>query len=233
MTTYCRQIKPLSSRVGGRDERAKSLLTSVENRINFPRNDSDSHTMSDADYLKCPCQKCGGPIEFPVSGAGDLIDCPHCGEQTKLVSSKSVGKSAIGVGLVFSVLCLVASCIWIYWRMMQKPASGPSQTQQIVTNGVISKAFTELNDFEIGKITLKKSQEGGLVYAQGTITNPTDRQRFGIKIELDLLDAQDDKIGNASDYLAVLEPHKAWRFNALLTEPKTVKAKLVNIEEQK
>lgn len=189
--------------------------------------------MSDADYLKCPCQKCGGPIGFPAGGVDEVINCPHCGEQTKLVSSMPVGKSAIGVGLILSVLCLVASCIGIYWRMTQKPASGPSQTQQIVTNGVIQKAFTELNDFQISKITLKKSEEGGLVYAQGTITNPTDRQRFGVKIELDLLDAQDDKIGDASDYLAVLEPHKTWQFNALLTEPNTVKAKLANIEEQK
>jgi uncharacterized paraquat-inducible protein A len=41
--------------------------------------------MSDADYLKGECQKCGGCIEFPASGVGELVVCPHCGEQTKLV----------------------------------------------------------------------------------------------------------------------------------------------------
>jgi hypothetical protein len=189
--------------------------------------------MSDADYLKCPCQKCGGPIEFPASGVDEVINCPHCGAQTKLVSSKSVGKFAISIGLVLSVLCLAVSGFGIYWRITHRPSPIPSQTQQIVTNGIVSKAFTELNDFQIGKITLKKSVEGGLVYAQGTVTNDTDRQRFGVKIELDLFNAQDNKIGDASDYLAVLEPHKAWQFNALLTEPKTVKAKLANILEQK
>jgi hypothetical protein len=189
--------------------------------------------MSDADYLKCPCQKCGGSIEFPISGVGEVINCPHCGEQTQLVSPKAGGKSAISIGLVLSVLCLAASCLGIYLRMTQKPSPSPGQAPQTLTKATISKAFTEWNDFQIGKITLKKADGSGLVYAQGTVTNDTERQRFGVKIELDLLNEEDHKIGSASDYLSVLEPHKAWQFNALLTEPKTVKAKLANIEEQK
>jgi hypothetical protein len=40
--------------------------------------------MSDAKYLKCPCQKCGGSIEFPAAGLGVGINCPHCGERTIL-----------------------------------------------------------------------------------------------------------------------------------------------------
>jgi hypothetical protein len=190
--------------------------------------------MSDADYLKCPCQNCGGSIAFPAGGVGEVINCPHCGEQTKLVStpSKSVGKSAISIGLILSLLCLVTSSMGIYWRMTQK-LNPPAQAIQTSTTATIPKAFIELNDFQFGGITLKKADGSGLVYAQGTVTNDTDRQRFGVKIELDLFNAQDDKIGSASDYLAVLEPHKAWQFNALLTEPKTVRAKLANIEEQK
>jgi hypothetical protein len=189
--------------------------------------------MSDADYLKCPCQNCGGSIEFPTSGIGEIINCPHCGEQTKLVSPKLVGKSATSIGLVLAVLCLVTSSMGIYWRMTQKLGPPTAQGAQTSTKAAIPKAFIETNDFQIGKITLKKANGSGLVYAQATVTNVTDRQRFGVKIELDLFNAQDDKIGSASDYLAVLEPHKAWQFNALLTEPKTVEAKLANIEEQK
>jgi hypothetical protein len=189
--------------------------------------------MSDPDYSKSSCQKCGGSLEFPASGMGEVTDCPHCGEQTKLVSPKHDGKFAISVGLVLSVLCLATSGMGIYWRMTHKPGPIPSQTSQTVANGAIPKAFTESNDFQISKITLKQADGSGLVYAQGTVTNALDRQRFGVKIELDLFNAQDNKIGNASDYLAVLEPHKAWQFSALLTEPKTVNAKLANIEEQK
>ena len=67
----------------------------------------------------------------------------------------------------------------------------------------------------------------------GTVKNNSDRQRFGVKIELDLLDAQDNKIGTTSDYIAILEPHKNWQFRALLTQPKAVKANVAKIEEQK
>jgi hypothetical protein len=40
--------------------------------------------MSQTQHLKCPCQQCGGPIEFPAHGLGLVIDCPHCGNQTTL-----------------------------------------------------------------------------------------------------------------------------------------------------
>jgi hypothetical protein len=40
--------------------------------------------MSETQHLKCPCQHCEGPIEFPAHGLGLAIDCPHCGEKTTL-----------------------------------------------------------------------------------------------------------------------------------------------------
>ncbi|MFZ0827014.1 MAG: FxLYD domain-containing protein [Verrucomicrobiia bacterium] len=92
----------------------------------------------------------------------------------------------------------------------------------------------ETNDlFATGPVTLQKTAGSALVNAVGTIRNNSDRQRFGIKIELDLLDEQDNKIGTAGDYLAILEPHKDWQFRALLTQPGAVKATVAKIEEQK
>src|SRR5262245_35171954 len=40
--------------------------------------------MNETKYLKCPCQKCGGSIEFPARGIGAAVNCPHCGERTTL-----------------------------------------------------------------------------------------------------------------------------------------------------
>ncbi len=40
--------------------------------------------MSETPFLKCPCQNCGGPIEFPAQGVGLKIECPHCGQRTVL-----------------------------------------------------------------------------------------------------------------------------------------------------
>jgi hypothetical protein len=32
----------------------------------------------------CPCQHCGGVIEFIKSRRGEMIECPHCNMQTQL-----------------------------------------------------------------------------------------------------------------------------------------------------
>ncbi len=191
--------------------------------------------MSDADYLKCECQKCGGSIEFPANGVGELVDCPHCGGQTKLIPSpaRSGQKIAFITGAIFIVLILVTAGAMLYWPRTPKPVLPPITAVQTVTNVPVPEEFTELNGFKIGKITLKKAEGSGLVYAVGTVKNDTGQQRFGVRIELDLLDASDAKIGSASDYLEVLQPRKEWQFHALLTEPKTIRAKLANIEEQK
>ena len=44
-------------------------------------------SMSDQQFLKCNCQSCGSPIEFPPQGVGIKLDCPHCGQQTLLSES--------------------------------------------------------------------------------------------------------------------------------------------------
>jgi hypothetical protein len=196
--------------------------------------------MSDNDYLKCSCEKCGGHIEFSPVGVGQLVDCPHCGGQTQLISisdkspAKSGGKFVIVGGLILIVFILAGAGVIFYWSLMRTPAVvTPITSATAATNTAPPKAFTELNEFKVGKITLEKIEGGGLVYAVGTVKNDTTRQRFGVKIELDLIDAQDDKIGSASDYIDVLEPHKEWQFKAMLTEPKAVKATPADIEEQK
>jgi hypothetical protein len=192
--------------------------------------------MSEADYLKCSCQKCGGNIEFPSSGLGETVDCPHCGKQTKLVSTpaKSGRKNALVAGSILILFILAVAGALLYWSKMRKPdVTVPNMTAQVVTNADIPDGFTKLNDFTVSKITLEKTEGSGLVNAVGTVKNITTRQRFGVKIQLDLLDAQDNKIGSTSDYIEVLEPDKEWQFKALLADPKAVKAKLTNIEEQK
>ena len=35
-------------------------------------------------FATCPCQHCGGHIEFDASHKGVLVACPHCGLETKL-----------------------------------------------------------------------------------------------------------------------------------------------------
>ena len=40
--------------------------------------------MSEGLSAKCSCSNCGTHLEFPIEGAGTIINCPHCGQQTEL-----------------------------------------------------------------------------------------------------------------------------------------------------
>jgi hypothetical protein len=81
-------------------------------------------------------------------------------------------------------------------------------------------------------VSLEKQGDGRLVYAVGTVRNTSNRERFGVKVDLDVLNNDGDKIGSATDYTQVLEPGKEWKFRALVTDRKAVKAKLAEIKEE-
>ena len=40
--------------------------------------------MNEELLAKCSCLQCGNHIEFPLEGAGAVVACPHCGQQTQL-----------------------------------------------------------------------------------------------------------------------------------------------------
>ena len=207
--------------------------------------------MTDTGYLKCACQSCGGHLEFPPSGSGMTIDCPHCGGKTTLSSpspaaapaevspTKTARKLPLIVGSIFVVLILAAALIAFYKIGRPNSTVTPmtnSATQAITNSGNSTESSPppeEAQSLNASQVRLESTAGSGLVYATGTVQNNSDRQRFGVKIELDLLDEQDNKIGTAGDYLAVLEPHKGWQFRALLTQSRAVKVRVAKIEEQK
>jgi hypothetical protein len=84
----------------------------------------------------------------------------------------------------------------------------------------------------VGDVTLERAKKSTVVYAVGTIKNESGQQRFGLKVELDLLDPTGQKVGSATDYLAILEPGQEWHFKALVLEGKAVTARLSAIKEE-
>jgi hypothetical protein len=40
------------------------------------------------EFAKCGCRHCGTHLEFPITGAGLTINCPHCNEPTLLALSE-------------------------------------------------------------------------------------------------------------------------------------------------
>jgi hypothetical protein len=85
--------------------------------------------------------------------------------------------------------------------------------------------------FKVGAINLEKTSGSSLIYALGTVMNPTNRQRFGVKVELDLFDAAGKKVATATDYQQVIEPEGKWQFKALVVDSKAATAKLASIKE--
>jgi len=94
------------------------------------------------------------------------------------------------------------------------------------------KPNKSLADLKAGEISLEITKGSSLVYAVGTITNDSEFQRFGVKVTLKLLDQKGATVGTTRDYIGILEPHQAWQFRALITDPKAVTAALDSIKEE-
>lgn len=118
-------------------------------------------------------------------------------------------------------------------RVEAKPGEINSETQTEDVPKKINrrkKPASAWNDLKPGEVALEKTGSR-LIFAVGAIRNESDRQRFGVKVELDLFDAQEAKVGSASDYIQVMEPHKEWKFKAMVTDPKTARAEVAAIKE--
>ncbi len=111
---------------------------------------------------------------------------------------------------------------------------GESKNTQPKINSIAeaASAFLTQNGLASGPVILQTKDNSRLLYAVGTIRNTTDRQHFGVRVEMDVFGEQDTKIGSASDYIQVIEPGGDWKFQALLTDPKAVRATVVGITEK-
>lgn len=102
----------------------------------------------------------------------------------------------------------------------------------IQTNVVAEKRPKSSTDLKVGAIKLEKTPGSSLVHAIGTIRNDSDYERFGISIALDLIDVKGARIGSTRDYKDLIEPHKSWQFNALVTDKKAVAAVVNSLKEE-
>ena len=93
-----------------------------------------------------------------------------------------------------------------------------------------AKSSAGWKGLKASEVSLEKTGSR-LIYAVGTIQNESNRQRFGITVELDLFDSQEKKVGSASDYIALIEPHNEGNFKAMVTDPKAERAEIVSIKE--
>jgi hypothetical protein len=85
--------------------------------------------------------------------------------------------------------------------------------------------------FRVGEVKLDKAAGSSLVYATGEVTNASNRQRFGVKVEVEVLDAAGQKLGTATDYQQSIEAKGTWQFRALVVQSKAASARIAGIKE--
>jgi hypothetical protein len=206
-------------------------------------------------YIKCSCEHCGGHIEFPADVAGAEVQCPHCKWQTKLTAPGAPAtalplgtipkkQSRIGwitTGISALLVAAVGAGV-LYWRGNKARSVSPTQGSLLVSTShqsntktaePLRKPMLATNDFAINEVSMERAKSGSVVYAVGNIRNELERQRFGVKIDLDLFDGEGVKVGTAKDYLSILEPKREWRFKALVLDKKAVEARLASITEDR
>jgi hypothetical protein len=164
------------------------------------------------------------------------------------------GPNWIGISLSIVSVSLVLIGGLMYWNnkrqgksVVTRPEEGTfSKSKRVRVKSAVKEDDEEptaktsaaapspksIDDLKVSTITLQRTPGSALVYAVGTVRNDSDQQRFGVRIELDLFDNAGKRIGPAKDYVGVIEPHKDWRFRALVPLARTVTAKVAKITEQ-
>lgn len=201
--------------------------------------------MTKSKYLKGECQHCEGHLEFLAEHIGVVVPCPHCGQETELFLAQPPQEPAVprraiiwtGIAVIILGLGLAGALAALKraqkWAEKLKPPAATVAVADSPTNAQLIPETNSTNPqgLSVSPVTLQKEPGTSLIYAIGTVTNSSIRQRFGLKVELELSDSADHKIGTASDYRQVLEPRSEWQFKALVVDSKASSAKLTSIRE--
>jgi hypothetical protein len=199
-------------------------------------------------YLKGNCQSCGGRLEFPAEAVGTEIECPHCGKMTELMLELPADEPTIPRSTIIltsaTVLLLFLGLAggWIALKRAEKQAAAKraalaasaAQAQANVSSAETTMPESVLKaGFHSTAVLLQRNPGTSLIYAIGTLTNAEARPRFGVKVILDLFDEAGNKVGEATDYQAVMEPKSSWNFKALAVASKTVSANIASVREER
>ena len=203
--------------------------------------------MAETKYLKSACEHCDGHIEFPAEAAGQSVECPHCHEQTELFvrvpSADELGifrrhkwtVLVLGTLLViFAAAPFAARRMNAHIRHLAQERRAARAVPKSVPEPRAEKTVADavFTNFSISPVTMEKSDDGRRVYAVGTLKNLSDKQRFAVRVDLDLFAVSGAKLRGASDYIAVIEPGAAWNFKALVVDNRAARAVLVGVREQ-
>src|ERR1035441_949967 len=156
-------------------------------------------TMNPTKRLTGVCSECGGSIQFPAELVGTMTTCPLCKKQTELTLAappeEPIVPRKVIIWTVVTVVVLALGVVVLVagLRHFEKLAA----RQQERTPGAASSQTAEaaaVAGFEVSAISLEKGEGSTDTYAVGTVVNKANRQRSGVTVELDLLDADRKRI---------------------------------------
>jgi len=181
---------------------------------------------NDTAWLTFECPDCHGLVEMPMPAAApEQLQCPHCGYTIKPPSPKSSAKKVLILTGV--VIAMGALGFGVAFALKQRTAAKPKPPPMATPE----PPLLSTNQFTIAAIRLEK--QGALRYVQGIASNALPQQRFSVKIQLELLDTNDLRVGTTSDYRPVVQPNEAWHFRALVVEQAAVSAAIIDIQEDR
>jgi hypothetical protein len=201
--------------------------------------------MNQTKFLKGECQHCRGGIEFPAESVGLMTDCPHCGKQTELLLAMPkeeptipratiiytiIAVAVLGAGLAGAMVALKMAQGKVLRNKAEVVSETPTPrtTAPQVDDDPIAQA-----GFRVSAVAIEKTAGTSLRHAVGTLTNTSNRQRFGVRIQFDLFDDSGQKLDATKDYQQVIEPQGEWKFRAPVMASKATAAKVTSVTEEK
>jgi hypothetical protein len=146
-------------------------------------------------------------------------------EEAETKPAKGGKKVFLIVGIVL-ILALVAGGAVVLF----KKKGGSS------TSGGSGGGFSLLgskDELEVVKYDLQKNEGTSLVYVTGVLKNNTSEQRTSVRVDFKLFDSTGKQVGNASDYIMILEAKQEWPFKALVVEPDVAKVEVDKVTSSK
>ncbi len=184
--------------------------------------------MSQTKRLLGLCHECGGPISFPAELIGTMTQCPRCGKQTELFLAPSPEDSSLArKGKIWAVIAAVILIVGVGGPLVGlKRFEKWAANRKLQATGMAARA-----GLGVSTIALEKASADATAEAVGSLTNMTDRRRFGVKVEIDLVDASGLRTGGAIAAIDVIEPRAVWVFRVPVSDPKAVSARLASFKE--
>ena len=201
--------------------------------------------MREISQLTSSCVHCAHLIKYAPEAAGQIIECPACKRKSQIppvpaakppppVSATQAGSEqptrAARHDLVWLAAVLFGGVVVFLTATKRFPITAQAAEAKAAPTVLPQpkvKTAKSLNDLKIGSFTLQQASAGNVRMVTGDIVNHSENLHRGVKIELELLDAQGPtRVGTLSAFITELRPHATWH---VLESTSNLKARMVRV----